>query len=89
MTYLKTWMKRNNKTQPQTASELGMSLSAIEKIANGRMKLRKVVIGALDLNGTLQRFNNIRVGEVLQYNRPLTATEVSSNYNATKSNYGL
>ena len=47
------------------------------------------VIGALNLNGTLMRFNNIRVGEVLQYNRPLTATEVSNNYNATKSNYGL
>jgi hypothetical protein len=47
------------------------------------------VIGALDLNGTLQRFNNIRVGEVLQYNRPLSATEISNNYNSTKSNYGL
>jgi hypothetical protein len=47
------------------------------------------VIGALDLNGTLVRFNNIRVGEVLQYNRPLTATEITNNYNSTKSNYGL
>ena len=47
------------------------------------------VIGALDLNGTLQRFNNIRVGEVLNYNRPLTATEITNNYNSTKSNYGL
>ena len=47
------------------------------------------VIGALNLNGTLIRFNNIRVGEVLQYNRPLTATEISNNYNSTKSNYGL
>ena len=47
MTYLKTWMKKNKKTQEQTAIELGMSLSSIEKIANGRMKLRKVVKYAL------------------------------------------
>jgi hypothetical protein len=46
-------------------------------------------IGALNINGTLARFNNIRVGEVLFYQRPLTGTEVSNNYNATKSNYGL
>jgi hypothetical protein len=48
----------------------------------------KPVFGALSLNGALQRFNNIRLGEILQYNRPLTATEVNKNYNATKSNYG-
>jgi hypothetical protein len=48
------------------------------------------IIGALkELAGTYSRFNNIKVGEVLNYNRPLTATEVSNNYNSTKSNYGL
>jgi hypothetical protein len=48
------------------------------------------IIGArADPGGTYSRLNNIRVGEVLQYNRPLSATEVSNNYNATKSNYGL
>lgn len=49
----------------------------------------KPVFGALSLNGTLQRFNNIRLGEILQYNRPLTATEVDNNYQSTKTNYGL
>ena len=39
--------------------------------------------------GTYVRYNNIKVGEVLNYNRPLTSTEVSNNYNSTKSNYGL
>jgi hypothetical protein len=29
------------------------------------------------------------VGEVLNYNRALTSTEISDNYNSTKSNYGL
>jgi len=47
MTYLKTWMKRNKMTQQQVANELDMSVSAIEKIANGRMKLRTVVKYAL------------------------------------------
>lgn len=46
-------------------------------------------IGTLKLFGTYVRFNNIRVGEVLNYNRALTATEISNNYNSTKSNYGL
>jgi hypothetical protein len=51
---------------------------------------RRPIIGAFaEPGGTFSRFNNIRVGEVLNYNRPLTATEVSDNYNATKSNYGL
>lgn len=49
----------------------------------------KPVIGAINLNGTLSRFNNIRLGEVLHYKKSLTATEVSDNYNSTKSNYGL
>lgn len=46
-------------------------------------------IGCLKLFANYVRFNNIRVGEVLNYNRPLTATEISDNYNSTKSNYGL
>ena len=47
MSYLKQFMKRNKMTQQQLANELDMSLSAIDKIANGRMKLRKVVKYAL------------------------------------------
>ena len=49
------------------------------------------VFGAFYFEGSASfaRFNNIRIGEILQYNRPLTATEVSNNYNSTKSNYGL
>ncbi len=51
---------------------------------------RKPIIGAFaEPGGTFSRFNNIRVGEVLNYNRDLSASEVLSNYNATKSNYGL
>lgn len=50
---------------------------------------KKPVIGALLSSGTYSRFNNIKVGEVLNYTKTLTATEVSNNYNATKSNYGL
>jgi hypothetical protein len=51
---------------------------------------RRPIIGAFaEPGGTFSRFNNIRVGEVLNYNRPLAASEVSDNYNATKSNYGL
>lgn len=46
-------------------------------------------VGCLNNNGTLSQFNNIRVGEILNYARPLTVTEVSNNYNSTKSNYGL
>jgi transcriptional regulator with XRE-family HTH domain len=40
-------MKRNQMSQEETAKELDMSLSSIEKIANGRMKLRTVVKYAL------------------------------------------
>lgn len=51
---------------------------------------KKPIIGAFaEPGGTFSRFNNIRVGEVLNYNRALSASEVLSNYNATKSNYGL
>jgi hypothetical protein len=50
---------------------------------------KKPVIGAFLDSGTYSRFNNIRVGEVLNYNRALTSTEISDNYNSTKSNYGL
>jgi hypothetical protein len=49
----------------------------------------KPVVGALLTTGTYSRFNNIRVGEVLNYNRALISTEITNNYNATKSNYGL
>jgi hypothetical protein len=49
----------------------------------------KPVFGAININGTLGRFNNIRLGEVLHYKKSLTATEVSNNYNSTKTNYGL
>jgi hypothetical protein len=49
----------------------------------------KPVFGAFSQNGTLSRYNNIRLGEVLQYNRPLTATEIDNNYQSTKTNYGL
>jgi hypothetical protein len=47
------------------------------------------VFGAFSLNGTLSRFQNFQIGEVLHYNRPLSATEISNNYNSSKSNYGL
>jgi len=47
MNYLKQYMKRNKMTQQQVANELDMSVSAVEKIANGRMKLRTVVKYAL------------------------------------------
>lgn len=47
------------------------------------------VFGAISINGTFSRFNNFQLGEVLFYNRPLTATEISNNYNSSKSNYGL
>jgi len=50
---------------------------------------RKPVFGAFSQNGTFSRYNNIRLGEVLQYDRPLTATEVDNNYQSTKTNYGL
>jgi hypothetical protein len=49
------------------------------------------ILGAFYFVGsaTFGRFNNIRVGELLNYNRTLSATEISDNYNSTKSNYGL
>lgn len=50
---------------------------------------KKPVIGAFLDSGTFSRYNNIRVGEVLNYNRALSGTEISNNYNSTKSNYGL
>lgn len=50
---------------------------------------RKPTVGCINVDGTFSRFNNIRVGEILRYNRPLTATEVDNNYQSTKTNYGL
>ena len=47
------------------------------------------VFGAISINGTFSRFNNFRLGEVLFYNRPLSGTEISNNYDSSKSNYGL
>jgi hypothetical protein len=47
------------------------------------------VFGAFSLNGTLMRFQNFQLGEVLFYNRPLSGTEITNNYNSSKSNYGL
>jgi hypothetical protein len=49
----------------------------------------KPVVGAASINSTLGRYNNIRVGEITNYNRPLSATEIDNNYQSTKSNYGL
>ena len=49
----------------------------------------KPVVGAASINSTLGRYNNIRVGEITNYNRPLSATEIDNNYNSTKTNYGL
>jgi hypothetical protein len=45
--------------------------------------------GAISINGVYQRFNNFKVGEILNYNRPLSGTEITNNYNSSKSNYGL
>jgi hypothetical protein len=53
------------------------------------LDFRRPFFGAVNLDGTMIRFNNIRLGEILQYNRPLSATEISNNYNSTKTNYGL
>lgn len=53
------------------------------------LNYRRPFFGAVNLDGSMIRFNNIRLGEILQYNRPLTATEISNNYNSTKTNYGL
>ena len=47
------------------------------------------VFGAFSLNGSLIRFQNFQLAEVLFYNRPLSGTEISNNYNSSKSNYGL
>jgi hypothetical protein len=47
------------------------------------------VFGALSLNGSLIRFQNFQLAEVLFYNRPLSGTEITNNYNSSKSNYGL
>jgi hypothetical protein len=55
----------------------------------GALDFRRPFFGAVNLDGTMIRFNNIRLGEILQYNRPLSATEISNNYNSTKTNYGL
>lgn len=49
------------------------------------------VFGAFyfESSASFARFNNIRIGEILYYNRTLSGTEISDNYNSTKSNYGL
>jgi hypothetical protein len=47
------------------------------------------VFGAFSLNGTYVRFQNFQLAEVLYYNRPLSGTEITNNYNSSKSNHGL
>lgn len=47
MTYIEQWMRKNKMTRQQTADELEMSKSAIDKMASGKNNLRRVVKYAL------------------------------------------
>jgi hypothetical protein len=45
-------------------------------------------VGALN-TGSFGRYLDANVGAIHHYNRELSASEVLSNFNATKANYGL
>lgn len=48
-----------------------------------------VSIGAASISGTYQKFLNGGISVVQVYNRALTAAEISQNFNATRSRYGI
>jgi hypothetical protein len=50
---------------------------------------RKWYIGAADVYGTITRYSQARYGHILYYDRSLTTTEMTRNYNNTKKYYGL
>jgi predicted XRE-type DNA-binding protein len=43
MSFITTWLRKNNLSRQQLADELGMCKDSIDKMATGRMKVRKVV----------------------------------------------
>ena len=50
---------------------------------------RFVRIGSMSINGSSDRFLDGDIGEARIYNRALSSTEVSQNYNATRAKYGV
>ena len=50
---------------------------------------RFVRIGSMSISGSSDRFLDGDIGEARIYNRALSATEVSQNYNATRGKYGV
>ena len=50
---------------------------------------RFVRIGSMAISGVSSRFLDGDIGEARIYNRALSATEISQNFNATKSKYGV
>lgn len=48
MNYVKAYLKRNKMTREQLANELDVSISFIEKLASGALKLRKIVRLAME-----------------------------------------
>jgi hypothetical protein len=50
---------------------------------------RKRYIGAADVYGTITRYSQARYGQIMYYNRSLSSTEITRNYDNTKKYYGL
>jgi hypothetical protein len=50
---------------------------------------RKRYIGAADVYGTITRYSQARYGQIMYYNRALSTTEMTRNYDNTKKYYGL
>jgi predicted XRE-type DNA-binding protein len=43
MSFITTWLRKNNLTRQQLADELDMCKDSIDKMITGRMRVRKVV----------------------------------------------
>lgn len=50
---------------------------------------RPIAIGARNIRGTIQRWTNAKLANMMYYTRPLNQQEVLQNFNATRSRFGV
>ena len=65
----------------------GSHIGGIDNAPNNDLPARTLHIGAMLIDGVLDRFFNGDIGEVRVYDKALSPTEIIQNYNATKARY--
>ena len=67
----------------------GVDVGGLSNAPNTNIPARNIRIGSMSISGSSDRFLDGDIGEARIYSTALSATEVSQNFNATRSKYGI